>query len=147
MSFISSAVSSCVMPAEGSSSSSSLGSADQRAADFDTAPIDHREAGNRLEQTIGERGLEHSTNVRAAAIVFLELALEVAAPDQIEPQALIEPLWLPIMTLSKIESGRRQARALERARHAGADRSPARLAVIVGAIEDDAAGVGADRCR
>ncbi len=36
-----------------------LGLADQRAANFDAAAIDHRQAGNRLEHAVGERRLEH----------------------------------------------------------------------------------------
>ena len=54
MSSISSLVSSCVMPADGSSSSSSFGCADQRAANLDAAAVDHRQAGDRLEHAVGK---------------------------------------------------------------------------------------------
>ena len=123
------AVSSCVMPADGSSSSSSFGSL-----------ISARQISMRRRSIIGRpatgsnmrsasAGSNTSTSARAAAIVLLELAPEGAAPDQVEPQALIEPLVVADHDVVEDRQRQRQPRALEGAGNAGAvDRRAAKHA-------------------
>ena len=119
------------------------GCADQRAADFDTAAIDHGQAGYRLEQTVGEPGLEHFNQRACGRVAFFELALEVAALDQVEPQALIETLVIADHDVVEDRERQTETRALEGARHAGLiDRSSGRIG-HVSAVEDDAPGVRA----
>ena len=80
--------------------------ADQRAADLDAAAVDHRQAGDRLEHAVGERRLEHLDQRARGAIVVLEFALEVAAAGiRLNQRPWLRRLWLPIMMLSKIDSG------------------------------------------
>src|SRR5258708_36522636 len=64
---------------------------DQRSADLDAAPVDHRQSADRLEHPLGELRLEYFDERARRAIVSLELALELTAPDQIEPKPLVEP--------------------------------------------------------
>src|SRR5262249_60218417 len=95
------------------------GCADQRAADFDTAAIDHGQAANRLEQTVGQPRLEYLDQCPRGRVVLLELALEITASDQVEPQALIEALVVADHDVVEDGKRQRQTRTLECARHAG----------------------------
>ena len=135
MSSISSAVSSCVMPADGSSSSSSFGSLiSARQISMRRRSIIGRPA-DRLEHAVGERRLEHLDQRARGAIARLEFALEGAAPEQIEPQALIEMLVVADHDVVEDRQRQRQPRALEGAGNAGLiDRARA-APRDVGAIE------------
>ncbi len=64
---------------------------DQRAADLDAAPVDHRQPGDRLEHPLGKAWLEYFDERARCAIIGFELALELAAAHQIEPEPLVKP--------------------------------------------------------
>src|SRR5262249_12250000 len=116
--------------------------ADQRPTDFDTASIDHRQAGNRLEQAVGQPrvGYPHQCPRRRAA--FLPLAVEISAPGPGSPQAPSGGGTGSRHDVVEDGERERQTRTLEGTRHAGlVDRSSARIG-YVRAIEDDAASIG-----
>ena len=62
---------------------------DKRAADFDTAPVDHRQAGRGLEHAVREWWIEHLYQRARRLVVLLEFALESAPVHQIEPKPLV----------------------------------------------------------
>src|SRR5262249_35007145 len=71
------------------------------------------------------------------------LAFEVAAPDQIEPKALIESLVVADHDVVENRQRKRQTRALKRAGYSRlVDCAPARVG-DVGAVETDLSGIGA----
>ena len=55
--------------------------ADERAADFDAAAVDHWQPGDRLVQTVRQRRLEYLDQRTRGAVVFLEFPLEIGPPD------------------------------------------------------------------
>src|SRR5262249_27900824 len=120
-----------------------FGRTDQSAADLDATAIDHRQAGDRLEQVIGQRRLENLDEGARGRIALLELTLEAPALDQVEPKALIETLVIANHDIIEDRKWQGEARALEGARYAGLiDRPPARIG-DVDPVEDDLPGIGA----
>src|SRR5258705_7450321 len=65
---------------------------DQRSADLDAAPVDHRQSADRLEHPLGELRLEYFDERARLALVGLQLPLELTAPDQNEPKPPAEAL-------------------------------------------------------
>src|SRR6266700_7385896 len=116
---------------------------DQRSADLDAAPVDHRQSADRLEHPLGELRLEYFDERARRAIVDLELALELTAPDQIEPKPLVEPFVIADHDIVEDRQRQRQPRALKGAGNAGVIDRGRRGACNVRTIESDGAAVGA----
>src|SRR3954447_23556207 len=121
MSSISRAVSSWVMPADGSSNNTSLGRllnarhtstpgpADHRAAHLPAAAVDHRDPAGRLEQAIGERRVEDAQELARLDKALLHLAAQRAAAHQVEPEPVRQ---VPVVADHEVvEDGEREAEA------------------------------------
>ncbi len=61
--------------------------ADQRAADLDPPPVDHRQAGGRLIDAIGKIGIEDLHQLARLLRAARQLVGEGAAPREIEHRA------------------------------------------------------------
>ena len=116
--------------------------ADQRAANLDAAAIDHRQAGDGIEHAVGERRIEHLHQRSGFLEARLAFGLEGAAPHQIEPDALFQPLVVADHDVVEDRQRQRQARALEGARDAGMVDGLRRGMGDVATAESDAAGIG-----
>ena len=80
--------------------------ADQRPADLDAAAVDHRQAGDRLEHPLGQLRLEHLDQARAPPDSSPRTrAWKAPRRIRLNHSPWFSRLWLPIMMLSKIDSG------------------------------------------
>src|SRR5260370_15690277 len=92
---------------------------DQRWADLDASPVDHRQSADRLEHPLGELRLEYFDKRARRAIDGLALPLGLTPPDQIETKPLVEPFLGADHDVVEDRQRQRHTRALQGAGNAG----------------------------
>src|SRR5581483_9075803 len=96
-----------------------LGLADQRPADFDPPPIDHRQLRDRVEQAPRKGSAETGEQGARFVHVLLDLPPQPAPRQKVGEQAVIEVAMVADHQIVEHRQRRREAQPLERARDAG----------------------------